>query len=166
MHYKVALNEEEFLELIGKLISDLSDWDSNNLQVGINHLVKPENWQLISQNIDHHEARLRAAKQCAKGFNDALGIEINEICHECGYETAHINQHAKFLDEIVCAYCEASSLTLECDQCGRLSPDKNIHSFFDKDKEDGFHILTCAACVEKNEQSNYEEYLNEQLAGL
>jgi hypothetical protein len=153
MHYKVSVDPEEFLELIGKLIADLSAWDASNIKAGINTLIAPDKWQIIAQNVTDQEAKLQAAMECASKFNEQSGIDVNTTCSDCGYETAYI--HPDDESELKCAYCDATHFAFECSSCGLHCAEDVMHHFADSDEGVEVDIWTCNKCGEEQAYGDY-----------
>lgn len=153
MHYKVSVNPEVFLELVGKLVADLSVWDSASIKAGINTLVAPDKWQIIAQNVINLEVKLQAATECAFKFNEQSGVDLNTTCSDCGYETAYI--HPDDESEIKCGYCDASHFAQECSSCGLLCSEEVMHHFADSDEGVEVDVWTCHKCAEEQAYGDY-----------
>lgn len=162
MHYKVSVDPDEFLELVGKLVADLSEWDSSSIKAGISTLVAPDKWQIIAQNVTNLEAKLQAATECAYKFNEQSGIDVNTTCSDCGYETAYI--HPDDESEIKCAYCNETHFSHECSSCELSCAEENMHHFADSDEGVEIDVWTCLKCSEEiayrdmQEELAYENY--------
>ncbi len=162
MHYKVSINPDEFLELVGKLVADLSVWDSASIKAGINTLVAPDKWKIIAQNVTDLEAKLQAAMECAGKFNEQSRIDVNTTCSDCGYETAYI--HPDDESEIKCGYCDATHFAHECSSCGLSCAEEDMNHFADSDEGTEIDVWTCTKCDQESayrdmqEEMAYEHY--------
>lgn len=152
MHYKVKIDTDEFVELIGCLLADITVWDSGNLKhrVNISDHVSPENWKLIAQTVKDEERKIMLAEESAIRFNGEHSFNLIDSCPECGHLTIYLKADE---DGLCCSYCSFEDQGQECEHCNVIYP---IGESYPKGDGRSYFDL-CTDCYEAMVRADMEE---------